>query len=220
MSTNWVCGPISEQPEATTLMGSQLGSSSIPTKNEIELPGRLTQFWLDADDPSGSLRRAKVRPSEKVAFTLDQVFTPNECSSLIAASESLPGGFKPAGIGASGKQEVTRHLRDSDRLISLDPALAAIILNRIAVHLPVIFRGRRLIGLNEQVSGTSATSASFPSPRCHICPIQRPHPSVHSSAQVPQVSRGAVLQAASTATSREHSISSITWRMSFPFAES
>jgi len=89
------------------------------------------------------------RDSGKLAFTLENVLSPCECEALINAAES--SGFASAGLGAAGEQEVVSELRDSGRLISNDPLLARQIFDRIRPHLPTIWRGRRILGLNEQL---------------------------------------------------------------------
>lgn len=90
--------------------------------------------------------------ASKLAFTLEDVLSADECKRLIEAAEGV--GFSPAGIGppdAHGAQRVCTRIRDSGRLISDDPAFAQLQFRRIRHHLPSIWQGRRLIGLNEQL---------------------------------------------------------------------
>jgi hypothetical protein len=85
----------------------------------------------------------------KLAFTLENVFSASECAQLMKEAEAV--GFTAAGLGSSGRQSVNTEVRDSGRLISEDPALAQEILKRIRPYLPTVWKGRRLLGLNEQL---------------------------------------------------------------------
>ncbi|CAE8650041.1 unnamed protein product, partial [Polarella glacialis] len=89
------------------------------------------------------------RDKSKLAFTLENVISAEECSQLVAAAEAE--GFAAAGLGRAGEQVASRELRDSARLISEDPLLAAALFQRIRLYLPVVWQGRRLLGLNEQL---------------------------------------------------------------------
>lgn len=89
------------------------------------------------------------RDASKLAFTLDHVLSAEECECLIQAAESV--GFSQAGLGRPGAQIVDTKFRDSSRLITEDFALAHLIYRRVVPHLPSIWQGRRLIGLNEQL---------------------------------------------------------------------
>lgn len=89
------------------------------------------------------------RDAKKLAFTLDDFLSRDECARLIHAAESL--GFSPAGLGRSGQQAVVSAVRDSCRLISEDAVLAAQLLERLRPFLPSVWQGRRLVGLNEQL---------------------------------------------------------------------
>jgi len=95
------------------------------------------------------IRLPLQRDSGKLAFTLEHVLTPEECEHIIRAAETF--GFGVAGLGGSGKQEVSAVLRDSSRIITEDAVLARRIFERIRHHLPRIWQGRRLLGLNEQL---------------------------------------------------------------------
>lgn len=89
------------------------------------------------------------RDTAKVAFTLEDVLSADECVRLVEAAEGL--GFAQAGLGRAGEQVVCNEVRDSGRLITEDPALAQLIFRRVYAHLPRLWKGRRLLGLNEQL---------------------------------------------------------------------
>ena len=60
-------------------------------------------------------------------------------------------GFGAAGLGGTGKQEVSTGLRDCGRLITSDKQLAWQIFERIRTNLPRVWQGRHILGLNEQL---------------------------------------------------------------------
>ena len=145
---NDVAAPLSTQPIIARLLAQRPGDSPSCTERAITLPGLLALFDWDEDDPSGIA--SKVRPNRKIAITLDDALSAQECKALIAASEAT-GAFQPAGLGVAGKQQVSTSLRNSDRLITDDILLAEFLWSRVRDHVPVIFKGRRVLGLNEQL---------------------------------------------------------------------
>ena len=58
------------------------------------------------------------RQQKKLAFTLEDVLTQKECEALICSAEET--GFMPAGLGASGLQEVNTTVRNSYRILADD----------------------------------------------------------------------------------------------------
>eukprot|EP00930_Biecheleria_cincta_P095567 TRINITY_DN87519_c0_g1_i1.p1 TRINITY_DN87519_c0_g1~~TRINITY_DN87519_c0_g1_i1.p1 ORF type:complete len:275 (-),score=41.07 TRINITY_DN87519_c0_g1_i1:81-905(-) len=123
VAVNEVAGPLTGMPELP------------PKHNAISGPNRI--------------RLPLKRDSGKLAFTLENVLTPEECEHIIRAAETF--GFGVAGLGSSGRQEVSAGLRDSSRIITDDAVLATQIFRRIRKHLPRVWQGRRLLGLNEQL---------------------------------------------------------------------
>lgn len=116
------------------------------------LSGQLQGELLDATTPQlvyNAITPPLVRDADKIAFTLDGVLRPVECMRLIEAAEKV--GFGIAGLGPVGSQVVATGLRDSSRLISDDQFLADQIYHRIKPYLPTVWKGRRLLGLNEQL---------------------------------------------------------------------
>jgi len=89
------------------------------------------------------------RDAGKVAFTLENVLSAEECEQLMAGAETL--GFASAGLGTSGTQTVNTELRDSARLISDDAVLASQLMERLTPFLPRVRGGRWIMGLNEQL---------------------------------------------------------------------
>ena len=105
-------------------------------------------------------------PQNKLAFTLENVFSAAECQALMKAAESLEGGkgFRAAGLGGSGKQEVVSEFRSSFRLISVDHELCRVIWGRVRHLIPVVWKGRRVIGLNEHLKFLRYTPGQHFSP--------------------------------------------------------
>lgn len=89
------------------------------------------------------------RDRSKLAFTIENVLSPVECQTLITEAEKI--SFGKAGLGSSGGQVAETSVRDSGRLICEDHVLAAQIFDRVRQHLPVVWQGRRILGLNEQL---------------------------------------------------------------------
>ena len=140
---------LGKHPAVLCMVSSSL-TDAVLKQSDIKLPGLLPLFDWNEDDPINSAHRARVRDNPKVAFTLDGVLTRNECQTLITAAEAT-GGFQPAGIGTGSKPTVSKTIRDSDRVITEDPVLAECIFNRVREYLPICMKGRRLLGLNEQL---------------------------------------------------------------------
>jgi len=87
------------------------------------------------------------RDAQKHAFTLEHVLSRHEAGALIQSAEAV--GFQAAGLG--GSSVVATQFRDSGRIIVDDAVLAQQIFSRIRPYLPIIFDGRRIVGLNEQL---------------------------------------------------------------------
>ena len=92
---------------------------------------------------------ALPRGQQKLAFTLEHVLSDLECEELMRAAEAI--GFGEAGLGGAGQQEVNADVRSSGRLISEDPLLAGLLWGRVRSHVPLVWRGRPVLGLNEQL---------------------------------------------------------------------
>jgi len=89
------------------------------------------------------------RRQQKLAFTLENVFSESECDALRLGAEAR--GFTPAGIGAGSQQQVVTEIRSCFRLISEDSWLRDLIWHRVKEHIPVVWQGRYVIGPNEQL---------------------------------------------------------------------
>mmetsp|Transcript_12268 Transcript_12268/g.14813 ORF Transcript_12268/g.14813 Transcript_12268/m.14813 type:complete len:267 (+) Transcript_12268:76-876(+) len=83
----------------------------------------------------------------KFARTLDDVFSEEECSAIIKVADET--GFNIAGIGGTTKQEVISSIRSSERILCRDEMFANEIWNRVKEHIPIVWNGRPVLGLNE-----------------------------------------------------------------------
>ncbi|KAF9998133.1 hypothetical protein BGZ80_003692 [Entomortierella chlamydospora] len=87
---------------------------------------------------------------EIVAFTLQNILSPQECQSLIERSEAT--GYEIALINSPNGQGV--HIpgyRDGHRCIIDDHAVSAELWKRIKHHVPAVYKSRPVIGLNERL---------------------------------------------------------------------
>lgn len=82
-------------------------------------------------------------------YTIPGFLTPGECARHIAATENA--GYTPATIDTAGGSAHVTRVRNNDRLVQDDPALAAALWTRAQPCLPPQQMGRRLVGLNPRL---------------------------------------------------------------------
>lgn len=81
---------------------------------------------------------------------LPGVLSAEQCTQLLKSSERQ--GYVPAVINtADGRAVLDQSHRDSDRVIIDDPTLAATLFMRLEPHLPRLYHGRALVGVNERM---------------------------------------------------------------------
>jgi predicted 2-oxoglutarate/Fe(II)-dependent dioxygenase YbiX len=80
-------------------------------------------------------------------WTLSGVLTPDECRQLIERGEAL--GFDTAAVRMREGAQMMPSLRNNDRAAMDDPALAALLWERVREHVPVEIDGCRAVGLLE-----------------------------------------------------------------------
>lgn len=86
---------------------------------------------------------------DKLAFLLYNVFTPEECQTLIDKSEKQ--GYQKALVNTGDVEVLIKDFRDSDRCIIDDPEMAGMIFDRIKEHLPSVWKHSAIVGLNERL---------------------------------------------------------------------
>jgi predicted 2-oxoglutarate/Fe(II)-dependent dioxygenase YbiX len=69
-------------------------------------------------------------------FLIHGVFSTQECSDLIARAEAI--GFEAASVRTPGGPQMMAHVRNNDRVVLTDPALADAMWRRIADLLPML----------------------------------------------------------------------------------
>ncbi|CAF2806600.1 unnamed protein product [Rotaria sp. Silwood2] len=85
----------------------------------------------------------------KLAFFLLNVFTPEECKQWINMTEER--GYSPALINLGVQQVLMSNIRNNDRCMINDVAMAQTIFERIKTYLPNVFKNHQLVGLNERL---------------------------------------------------------------------
>lgn len=91
-----------------------------------------------------------ISESGKLAFLLHNVFTVEECESLIKLSEKTGYSEALVHIGG-GRQVLMKGYRDGYRVMIDDRAFVQCLLQRIASHLPTPFKGENLLEINERL---------------------------------------------------------------------
>lgn len=81
-------------------------------------------------------------------FTLDAFLTPEECRDFIAASETE--GYSEAVVNINERSVILKDVRNNDRILYDDTALAERLFRRAAPFLPPVLEEWTLAGLNER----------------------------------------------------------------------
>ena len=82
-------------------------------------------------------------------LTIDGFFSPAECEQQIRRSEGA--GYEAATISTRAGAVMNTAIRNNDRLIADDPALAQTLWERVQPFVPSPLFGREAIGLNERL---------------------------------------------------------------------
>lgn len=82
-------------------------------------------------------------------FTFPELFTEQECNEWIDLSESM--GFEPAPINTNSGPQRFADIRNNDRVLLDDDALAGELWQRIANDVPTVVEGWKAVGLNERM---------------------------------------------------------------------
>src|SRR5215510_944666 len=81
-------------------------------------------------------------------YTIDDVLSADECGAFVARTEAL--GFETATIATPRGAELAPDIRNNDRVMVDDHALAADLWNRVRAEIPAVLSGRQVRGLNER----------------------------------------------------------------------
>ena len=88
----------------------------------------------------------------KFAIILDNVFTKEECDSLIKLSEEMPENYEIAKISYDDEQIIDTSYRNNKRWLNFDKKLAETFFEKIKSYIPVEFEGTYVSCLNERLS--------------------------------------------------------------------
>jgi hypothetical protein len=82
-------------------------------------------------------------------FTVDDLFTPQECQHWISYSESL--GYQPAPVNTAAGPQRQEEVRNNSRVLWDDQHQANQIWERIAEYVPNVVSGWTAVGLNDRM---------------------------------------------------------------------
>jgi glucuronate isomerase len=88
----------------------------------------------------------------KFAIILDNVFTKEECDSLIKLSEEMPENYEIAKISYDDEQIIDKNYRNNQRWLNFVKKLAETFFKKIKSYIPIEFEGNSVSCLNERLS--------------------------------------------------------------------
>lgn len=88
----------------------------------------------------------------KFAIILDNVFTKEECDSLIKLSEEVSENYEIAKISYDDEQIIDKNYRNNQRWLNFDKKLAETFFTKIKSYIPIEFEGNPISCLNERLS--------------------------------------------------------------------
>jgi predicted 2-oxoglutarate/Fe(II)-dependent dioxygenase YbiX len=88
-----------------------------------------------------------MTPIKPGAFTLEQIFTRDECQAMIRRTENL--GFATATVTIAGSTQNLPGVRNNDRVKFEDEVLAARLWQRLAPHIPAQLEDWNAVRLND-----------------------------------------------------------------------
>lgn len=95
---------------------------------------------------------------DKDIFTIASLFTPDECRALIERGEAI--GFEAATIRTQGQSQMMTAIRNNDRAVFDDPAMAESVWERVKGFVPAEIDGCRATGLYPSFAFIATTQAS------------------------------------------------------------
>lgn len=79
---------------------------------------------------------ATLKQLDPDVFTIEGLFTPEECCELISRAESI--GFEPASVRTRSGPQMMPNIRNNDRVVLVDQELAEELWRRVAPLLPTL----------------------------------------------------------------------------------
>lgn len=99
----------------------------------------------------GGMSNALIDPHATLVFSVPGFFSPAECRAFIARLEALHP--EPAPVSTSRGAVMMPHVRNNQRVMFTDQALADALYVRLAPQVPKVLRSRQLSGVNERFRG-------------------------------------------------------------------
>ncbi|MEL6342830.1 MAG: 2OG-Fe(II) oxygenase [Myxococcota bacterium] len=93
--------------------------------------------------------RVQVIDSGSYIYFIEDVYTAAECRRLLAHAEAL--GYAAAPVTTARGPQMLREVRNNQRAMGDDAALAGALFQRLRPHLPPTLMDWRLVGLNERL---------------------------------------------------------------------
>jgi prolyl 4-hydroxylase len=82
-------------------------------------------------------------------FTIENYLSPDQCHRYIAQGDGI--GYVPSEVNLAAGSRRMEEIRNNDRVIFDDPALAALLFERARPHLPIYINDWKLHGFNERM---------------------------------------------------------------------
>ena len=89
-----------------------------------------------------------IDPDVALAFTVDDAFSADEVAALLTRLST--NRWEPAEVNLASGSRLRPDIRNNERIILDDPALASFMFERLRPHLPERMLGGVLVGLNER----------------------------------------------------------------------
>lgn len=123
---------------------------SEPVWNIQQCIGARLETSAHSGLPGASIRDSPGQDDTMFSAVIPNVCTQQECADLIQRSEDR--GYVPAVINKpDGRVVFDKSHRDSDRVIIDDAAFAQVLFERLQPHLPAVYHGRALAGINKRL---------------------------------------------------------------------
>lgn len=118
--------------------------------HSVPLTSALRSNFDSAKIKKKDVNLKAISVNGKLAFLLYNVFSGQECESLIKLSEDC--GYTEALVNVGGGREMRiKGFRDSSRVLIDDPEFVNVLQQRISPYLPAEFMNEKLIGINERL---------------------------------------------------------------------
>ncbi|KAF9935889.1 dipeptidylpeptidase [Modicella reniformis] len=120
------------------------------------LDPRKTAALIQSPPEATHLDLSKLLPRQRlpfpvVAFTLQDVLTPEECARLIERSEQVGYDVATVNVGSDKPEVLMPGYRDGKRCIIDDHQIVTELWERVKHHIPAVYQKRPVVGINERL---------------------------------------------------------------------